>query len=990
MVTCGEYEIERAIGWGRRATFLAARTASTAGEFKLVIRLARSGERTFSQALLRSAAEQQAAVGAGCRRLAPILAFEIDARGFAYYATTRFETSLADFLDTGCKVDSGSLREIVTGVLGALQELHEKSRRAHGNITPGNVLLDAQGNVFLTDLAPSGRDVKVADDLFALGTLIYQLVRRSARVGTLTPPLDYSPEWTESLDADAESWREFTNRLLTKSRLTGADALKAALADLKSLKSLEAKETRETSSAATAGHGGGRPKPPRERKLWPKIAALLLLVAGGGGGFWYVSHEKQKAREKEEERIKEAARKKFEAALGEKLKPFRDAIQGKIAIELAGDRDLRSIFKRINDDLNAGQAGGGISPEGIQSQVQLRLDGWPVRERLKSRAVRWRETPREWKRFADEIEAASRITVAAESGSDRQIIDQLVQASQRLGQADAIEGEWTAITSNLAFLEQTKNPLLPDFTQWAAGEIGNAGRIEDAAVRAKAVLEKLTAVADFSTKQWSRVLQDRFKAEAAEVVNRPSPESMGEWPREWVRQATRFLRPPEDKLNLWRKAIARAESRIPTRPPKEQPALQEQLDALRRGIDTALESDIESRDRNAANLNRVRDPIEDIHDQYVAFLGPWKVKAAAATTKDLATAALGEFKTFTAKIPAAYWSKVSFDPGRIAQDLAGAVATPDEMNLNFSVGGWEKVSSTPTVAFYQLGGVTVPFLPLSKTGPAMAAIETPLLLARPAGATFTPGAGPQIRTADFRGLADWLWSGPKDFIQGNGIAKYLANGVTAGDVGSDMCPATWLSFDEAKTMAEKLGGRLPTPEEWKSATDRAGAVRRLRSAAWTTQFGLVGTWRTMAIGHAGRLPDVGSFSKQGNLTANNNYLTDSSAAPGATNDGALWLRSVMPEGGWKPEHKFHHLIGNAAEWVNDGGTPRIMGGSVVSPPSLPTTEKLTPPNSGSRFAVFDVTFRLVVPMLEGGAGLGLAKFKEAAASIPIPHAPVIQ
>ena len=122
MATCGEYELERAIGWGRRGTFFAAR-ASGASESSIVIRRARSGERVFAQAFLRAAAEQQAAVVAGCRRLAPIFAFEFDGRGFAYYATTRYETSLAEFIEAGCKVDGALLREIAASILGALAEL---------------------------------------------------------------------------------------------------------------------------------------------------------------------------------------------------------------------------------------------------------------------------------------------------------------------------------------------------------------------------------------------------------------------------------------------------------------------------------------------------------------------------------------------------------------------------------------------------------------------------------------------------------------------------------------------------------------------------------------------------------------------------------------------------------------------------------------------------------------------------------------------------
>ena len=118
MARCGNYELDRAIGWGRRSTYFAARVNGANGPALHVIRRARTVERSMGHAFMRAAAEQQAAVEAGCRRLAPIFAFDCDESGFAYYATNRYETSLADFLEGGCQVDSPQLRDIVTGVLG--------------------------------------------------------------------------------------------------------------------------------------------------------------------------------------------------------------------------------------------------------------------------------------------------------------------------------------------------------------------------------------------------------------------------------------------------------------------------------------------------------------------------------------------------------------------------------------------------------------------------------------------------------------------------------------------------------------------------------------------------------------------------------------------------------------------------------------------------------------------------------------------------------
>ena len=980
MATCGEYELQRAVGWGRRGTFFLAQGGGK--DALVVIRRARSAERGFSQAFLRSAAEQQAAAEGGCSRIAPIRAFHVDASGFAWYATMRFEASLADFIDAGCKVDSDFLRDIASGVLAALTELNDKSRRAHGNITPGNVLLDSDGGIFLTDLAPSGKDATTADDLFALGTLIYQLVRRIAHVGALNPPVDYSPEWTDSLGDDAEKWREFTNRLLTKSRYRGTDALKAAAADLKSLRQLETRAPAQQRMPLQSPQSVMVRRPPPKKRHGAKIAALAAVLALAGGGFWFLREKQRKERSAEAERIANEERRKFEDALGAKLKAFREALKGAPPPEIVGDQDLQYRFKRIAATLEAPAGGTQLSPEAMESDVQLKLNDWPVLAKLKTRALEWRTPPREWPRFADELDAAARISVAVAEENDRPILEQITGAARKLAEAGTVEDRWNDILSTLAALKQTQNPLLPDFTEWAAGELRNALRLDDMPDRAKSVMEKLRAVQDFHAKDWSRVVQERFKSDATGVFTEPSPERLGEWPREWVRQAQRFLRPQEEKLAEWRKELARVDSVLAksNRPAAEAASWKQKADAARDAIGTALESDAARIDGMLREFGALRDPMADAHEQYAAFFTAWKSDALAAADKAAAQAALKKFEDGTKGLPAAYKTKARTDA--IAAGLKAALATPDRMTLRFGRNDWQPVASDPTHAIYKLGEVEVPFMPVGG-GFAMSAIEMPLRLMKLTGMASQPGDGPQIRTRDFGGVVEWLWSGPMNFVASQGLGTYFAPGVRAGDLGSDLCPATWLTFQEAKTAAENLGGQLPTSAQWAAAANTGGRGRRLRSAAWSTQLRLVESWRARDTGHGKRLPDTGSFSKLPQLAATA-YLTDNNAAAGADNDGVLWLRSVLPDGGWKPADKFFHIIGNAAEWVNDGGAPGIIGGSVVSPPSLPLTQKLTPSLQG---ASFDVTFRLVVPMGEGGEGAGLQKFLDEVKALALPAAP---
>ena len=178
-------------------------------------------------------------------------------------------------------------------------------------------------------------------------------------------------------------------------------------------------------------------------------------------------------------------------------------------------------------------------------------------------------------------------------------------------------------------------------------------------------------------------------------------------------------------------------------------------------------------------------------------------------------------------------------------------------------------------------------------------------------------------------------------------------------------------------MAVALGGHLPTAKQWKTAYDKnPGNERRLRSAAaWSKQYPLLKVWQDQTGNtQSASGPDIGSFSRGINIG-------DKEAAKDANPDGKLWL-AMAADGNWQPKSGFTHLIGNAAEWVDDNGTHAVMGGSVVSPPTLPTN--IPVPITSKNAAFFDVTFRLVVPLAPGGAGVGVEKFMKIAEGLDAP------
>ena len=966
MSRCGPYHLERTIGWGRNATFFSARIVGATGPAELVVRRARLAELKFSQHFLRAAAEQQAAVAEGCRQLAPILHFESDDDGFAYYATTHYATSLGLLLEEGCTLDSPSLREIVLDILDALTELHGKAHRAHGNLAAGNVLFDKDRTVVLTDLAPTAKDATPADDLIALGTIIYQFVRRQVRVGKLIPPLEYSPDWTTCFDDDAVGWLIFTNGLLTRSGGEKSDALKFAAKELKSLSRLAAKVEKPAVTEA-AGHPTveTRPRPPKKRSPLPKIAAALVLLAAiGGAGFLYWKKQHPFVAPELPPKPPPENIERLAKDLKQPLNP------GDI---VNSDPSLPRILKRVRDTLGE---------HGSEEDVRSILSNWDAPKAMTARAEEWRKPKRDWARLADEVEAAANVDLQG----PRAIMEQLRDAVGANRNSDTLEKRWTEIAAVLVKLNGSRSqvPLLPDFEQWAVREI-RSQPLGTAAKTAEATKKTLDEIHEFVKTDGPRIHQARFEKDASSVLKEPGEERFRSWPADWLQQAKRYLRPRAADVDKWQAAATKAEKAIEKIAADKKAVWTPKLQAFRDRIPAALESEAGELDTLAKELGTVRSPNEEAHESYLEILKSWKDKATAAPDKKTATLSLDEFKRLTGKLPPDYRTKAHIKDAIDA--MTKAIATPDAISLQFSQPGWTLLPGTATAdrAVYSFGGVNIPFIALARDNMAMAAVETPLVLAKLARSLAnSPGAGPQIRTSDFSPTANWLWPQPATFMRGNNIPDYLARGVAAGDLGSDACPVTWLTYAEAYSMAEKLGGRLPTSEQWISALGKEGPAKRLRASAWTAQFNQITSWPS----NPGKLlcfPNVGSFSRNAGLRPSlGDYMNDPAAASDATNDKALWLTSVFPSGArWKPTDdatRFHHLIGNAAEWVTAANEPAIIGGSVVSSPKLATREPL----KGYRDAAFDVTFRLAVPLGEGGAGDGLRKFLDAARNIEPP------
>lgn len=220
---------------------------------------------------LRATEAQVAAIQAGCRRFAPILAFGTDPRQCAYYVTTRFPMSVRQLIEARNDIGADFLERLCTDVIEGLAELWEKCGRLHGKLGIGNILLDSSDpqkfRVFLTDLAPEAGHLTVADDLFELGRVVCQLVARR-RIPALHPPIERTKDW-DKLKETADGWLNFCNLLLDRRRHQSPDVLRHILKMARSVNS------------------GGRG---RRRFGAGTFATVAVLLLAGAGGWWCWTH----------------------------------------------------------------------------------------------------------------------------------------------------------------------------------------------------------------------------------------------------------------------------------------------------------------------------------------------------------------------------------------------------------------------------------------------------------------------------------------------------------------------------------------------------------------------------------------------------------------------------------------------------------------------------------------------------------------------------
>jgi hypothetical protein len=182
----------------------------------------------------------------------------------------------------------------------------------------------------------------------------------------------------------------------------------------------------------------------------------------------------------------------------------------------------------------------------------------------------------------------------------------------------------------------------------------------------------------------------------------------------------------------------------------------------------------------------------------------------------------------------------------------------------------------------------------------------------------------------------------------------------------DLCPMTGLSADQAETIATNLGLRLPTLDEWNAvyklqSPESWKASANLRDQTWKLQKDHMDELQKTEV-----IPNLDWASNGGHSHSYQARSTETSPS----SDGYVFFATVTSQKG--PEN-ICNFIGNAAEYVKDGGAFYAIGGSAISDPAA--VDQKEPVKKDP--LICDVGFRLAADGISKGQSM--QKWNEALA-----------
>ena len=310
----------------------------------------------------------------------------------------------------------------------------------------------------------------------------------------------------------------------------------------------------------------------------------------------------------------------------------------------------------------------------------------------------------------------------------------------------------------------------------------------------------------------------------------------------------------------------------------------------------------------------------------------------------------------------------------------GAAVREDVDRVGPAAAGWRREADTPPGLLVFLRGSARLVFRRVPTPAGAVFVQTRELAVGDVQAMLDRG-GPsrQVLALLRAGTSDTRWPGPRawrfadEAVDGPVIEVnprgWLASGLVdphevETGTPAEHHPITHVSAEAAAALAERFGCALPTAEQWLAAyrmqppIDAAGVNRR--DEAWA-RYAKAAPLQSRGDGEQPAEPTAGVFIPERGVAS----ATDSVAAASylAFDDGVVWLAEPddAEPGSWQ------HLVGNAAEWVSvkpvnaaplfDSTDGRfqdrvasfrrqhadafaVIGGSFLSPPTLPLDEPL--------------------------------------------------
>lgn len=480
--------------------------------------------------LARTEVQRKVAVAAP-GRWAPIAECGATATG-AFYVTTRYARSLQNLIVGRVHPGPAALYRVVRSIIEGLQDLDRVCGRAHGALTPGNVLIDGDdlehAKIVLTDPADDWlvAEEGLSNDLRALGELIYQMVcHRGYRDATRTP-VEASPEWN-GLRGRRTAWRRFCRRLL-------------GFIDEEPFTSLE---------QVAAALRGLTPPVSRRSQIMAACVILILMLAASFGGYRFKRYRADLSRYRSDydqwiAQLQSRAR-EFQAAYG-------------------SDPNLAPLL----NDLNRGGEGQSLDPSNwnlrswsnlsavlrVDSAMRADLDNWRAAEAVDSAQLQdlgYANSATALQRAANALNEDSNLCSNMES---------LLVADKMIGRINSalreISGEQAAILADQNCTDKFPSQFVANSLKAADDQGGQSppASLADHLENLRDIIK--TSLLPFLQNQWKDVDVDYFERHfAARFLNETSssPGELREWENTAISQAKK-LPPPDVPREQWEQA----------------------------------------------------------------------------------------------------------------------------------------------------------------------------------------------------------------------------------------------------------------------------------------------------------------------------------------------------------------------------------------------------------------------------------------------------